>query len=142
MHYCDEPVVTLRGLRSVTLRVPEVTTSKDFYTEVWGLGLTEEDGDRFWLRGTGQEHHILKLEEHEANSLGGVSFAVATPREVDEAGRRLVAAGIPLLREPGRLDDAAGGYGLAFVDPEGRVVELASEVHAVAHQDRDGYPSV
>lgn len=142
MHYCDEPVVTLRGLRSVTLRVPDVVTAKDFYTEVWGLGLSEEDGDRFWLRGTGQDHHILKLEEHQANSLGGISFAVGTAREIDEAGRRLAAAGIPMLREPGRLDDAAGGYGLSFVDPEGRTVELASEVHAVVHQDRDGYPSV
>lgn len=142
MHYCDEPVVTLRGLRSVTLRVPEVQTAKDFYTEVWGLGLSEEDGNRFWLRGTGQEHHILRLEEHETNSLGGISFAVGTPGEVDEAARRLTNAGIPLLREPGRHDPAAGGYGLAFVDPEGRVVELASEVNAVVHQDRDGYPSV
>lgn len=142
MHYCDEPVVTLRGLRSVTLRVPDVTTVKDFYTEVWGLGLTDEDTNRFWLRGTGQDHHILKLEQHEANSLGGLSFAVGTPREIDDAGRRLAAVGIPLLREPGQLDDAAGGYGLSFVDPEGRVVELSCDVHAVVKQDRDGYPSV
>lgn len=143
MHYCDEPVVTLRGLRSVSLRVPDVTTAKDFYTDVWGLGLSDEDGDRFWLRGTGQEHHILKLEEHEANSMGGITFAVGTPREVDEAARRLGAAGIPLLREPGTFDDdAAGGYGLAFVDPEGRVVQLTSEVHAVVPGDEEGYPSV
>ncbi|WP_338538972.1 VOC family protein [Janibacter terrae] len=142
MNYCDEPVVTLRGLRSVTLRVPEVITAKDFYTQVWGLGLSEEDGNRFWLRGTGQDHHILRLEEHQSNAMGGISFAVATPREVDEAARRLEAAGIPLLREPGRHDATAGGYSLAFVDPEGRVVELASELNAVVHQDRDGYPSV
>ena len=142
MNYCDEPVVTLRGLRSVTLRVPEVETAKDFYTQVWGLGVSEEDGNRFWLRGTGQDHHILRLEEHASNAMGGISFAVGTPREVDEAARRLATAGIPLLREPGRHDEAAGGYSLAFVDPEGRVAELASEVNAVVHQDRDGYPSV
>ncbi|KRE35337.1 extradiol ring-cleavage dioxygenase [Janibacter sp. Soil728] len=141
MNYCDEPVVTLRGLRSVTLRVPEVVTAKDFYTQVWGLGVSEEDGNRFWLRGTGQDHHILRLEEAASNAMGGISFAVGTPGEVDEAARRLSAAGIPLLREPGRHDEAAGGYSLAFVDPEGRVVELASEVNAVVHQDRDGYPS-
>jgi len=142
MKYCDEPVVTLRGLRSVTLRVPEVVTAKDFYTEVWGVGVSEEDGDQIWLRGTGEDHHILKLESHEANAMGGVSFAVGTPAEVDEAARRLVAGGIPLLQEPGRHDAAAGGYSTSFVDPEGRVVELASEVNAVVHQDRDGYPSV
>ena len=41
MHYADTPVVRLRGLRSVTLGVPDPVTSKDFYNEVWGLGLTE-----------------------------------------------------------------------------------------------------
>lgn len=139
MHYADTPVVRLRGLRSVTLQVPDPGTSKDFYNEVWGLGLSEADTDRFWLRGTSEEHHILKLEPAEANSLGGVTFAVATPREIDDAARGLEALGIPLLREPGRHDDAAGGYSMALVDPEGRVLQLAADVHAVVRQDRRGH---
>lgn len=142
MHYADEPVVTLRGLRSVTLGVPDPVTSKDFYSDVWGLGLQEEDTDRFWLRGTGPEHHILKLERSQGNSLGGFTFAVATPQDVDAAARRLERLGIPLLRTPGRHDDAAGGYSMALVDPEGRVIDLAADVHAVVHQDQNGYPSV
>lgn len=142
MYYADEPVVTLRGLRSVTLSVPDPVVSKDFYSEVWGLGLQEEDTSRFWLRGTGPEHHILKLEHAETNSLGGFTFAVATPREVDDAARGLERLGIPLLRTPGRHGDADGGYSLALVDPEGRVVELSADVHAVIHQDQNGYPSV
>lgn len=139
MHYSDTPVVRLRGLRSVTLQVPEPQTSKDFYNEVWGLGISEADTDRFWLRGTGEEHHILKLQAAEQNSLGAVTFAVATPREIDDAARALTALGIPLLREPGIHDDAAGGYSLALVDPEGRVVELAADVHAVVRQDPHGH---
>lgn len=142
MHYSDEPVVQLRGLRSVTLQVPDPVLSKDFYNQVWGLGVADADDRRFWLRGTGPEHHILKLEEGARNALGGVSFAVGTPREVDEAARRLEALGIPLLRTPGRHDEASGGYSCALVDPEGRVVELAAEVNAVVHQDVNGYPSV
>ncbi|OYO18335.1 extradiol ring-cleavage dioxygenase [Enemella dayhoffiae] len=142
MRYSDEPVVRLRGLRSVTLRVPEPERSKDFYHQVWGLGVSDSDDQRFWLRGTGQEHHILKLEASEQNALGGVSFAVGTPSEVDEAARRLEALGIPLLRTPGRHDEAAGGYSCALVDPEGRVIELAADVNAVVHQDVNGYASV
>ena len=142
MHYTDEPVVNLRGLRSVTLGVPDPVTSKDFYSEVWGLGLQDEDSRTFWLRGTGQEHHILKLQESAANALGGFTFAVATPREIDEAARRLEKLGIPMLRTPGHHDEAAGGYSLALVDPEGRVIELSADTHAVIYQDQEGHASV
>jgi catechol 2,3-dioxygenase-like lactoylglutathione lyase family enzyme len=139
MHYADTPVVRLRGLRSVTLQVPDPVISKDFYSEVWGLSLSDADTDRFWLRGTSEDHHIQKLESAQQNALGGVTFSVATPREINDAARNLEALGIPLLREPGCHDEAAGGHSLAFVDPEGRVVELAADVHAVVRQDMGGH---
>lgn len=136
--FAAEPVCKLRSLRSVSLKVTETARAKDFYHEVWGLSTVEEDSDRFWLRGTGSEHHILKLEKGQQNALGGVAFALATPQEVDQAAVKLAALGIPLFREPGRLDDAAGGYGLQLVDPEGRLVELSADVHAVVSQEPSG----
>lgn len=136
--FAAEPVCKLRSLRSVSLKVAETARAKDFYHEVWGLSTVEEDSDRFWLRGTGSEHHILKLEKGQQNALGGVAFALATPQEVDQAAVKLAALGIPLFREPGRLDDAAGGYGLQLVDPEGRLVELSADVHAVVSQEPSG----
>ncbi|MFK4299694.1 catechol-2,3-dioxygenase [Arthrobacter sp. GAS37] len=136
--FAAEPVCRMRSLRSVSLKVPETARAKDFYHEVWGLSTVEEDSDRFWLRGTGSEHHILKLEKGQQNALGGVAFALATPQEVDQAAVKLTALGIPLFREPGPLDDAAGGYGLQLVDPEGRLVELSADVHAVLNQEPAG----
>lgn len=136
--FAAEPVCKLRSLRSVSLKVPETARAKDFYHEVWGLSTVEEDSDRFWLRGTGSEHHILKLEKGQQNALGGVAFALGTPQEVDRAALKLGALGIPLFREPGPLDDAAGGYGLQLVDPEGRLVELSADVHAVVSQEPSG----
>jgi catechol-2,3-dioxygenase len=136
--FAAEPVCKLRSLRSVSLKVPETARAKDFYHEVWGLSTVEEDSGRFWLRGTGSEHHILKLEKGQQNALGGVAFALATPQEVDQAAFKLAALGIPLFREPGPLDDAAGGYGLQLVDPEGRLVELSADVHAVVSQEPSG----
>lgn len=138
MLYAENPVCKLRGLRSVTLRTPDSRTSKDFYTEVWGLSSVDEDTDRFWLRGTGEEHHILKLESSSRNSMGAVTFAVDTPRDVENAARSLEALGIPLLREPGYHDEASGGYSLALIDPEGRAVELSANVHAVVNHDPAG----
>lgn len=142
MRYRDEPVVRLRGLRSATLGIPDPAKSMEFYSEVWGLGLVDSDTDRFWMRGTGEEHHILKLERSETNALGSINFAVGTPREVDDAIRALEASGIPILRTPGRHDEAAGSYSAAFVDPEGRVLELSAEANAVPYQDRNGHSSI
>ena len=137
-YFSAEPVCNLRSLRSVSLKVPDTRPARDFYHEVWGLSTVEEDTDKFWLRGTGSEHHILRLEKGEQNALGGVSFALSTPQDVDRAATKLNALGIPLFREPGPLDDAAGGYGLQLIDPEGRLVELSANVHAVVSQEPAG----
>ncbi|MFJ5956983.1 VOC family protein [Paenarthrobacter sp. NPDC092416] len=136
--FASEPVCKLRSLRSVSLKVPKTVAAKDFYHEVWGLSTVEEDGNRFWLRGTGSDHHILRLEQAEQNGLGSISFALATPQDVDLAAVKLAALGIPLFREPGPLDDAAAGYGLQLVDPEGRLLELSANVHAVVSQEPAG----
>ena len=138
----DTPVCTLRSLRSVALSVPDPAASRDFYHEVWGLSTVDEDGDRFWLRATGADHHVLDLRRGDLNALGHISFAVGTPREVDDAARALDRIGVPMLRTPGLLDDAGGGYGLQLVDPEGRVVELSADTFAVSAQEPAGRRAV
>jgi len=132
------PAATPHSLRSVTLGVPDPATSRDFYSQVWGLSLVESDGDTAWLRGTGPEHHLLKLQHSEQNALGMISLAVRAREEIGAAAKRLHNMGIPVVREPGPLDDAGGGYGLHLVDPEGRLVELSCDVHAVTKKDTDG----
>ncbi|AEF40956.1 VOC family protein [Hoyosella subflava] len=142
MYNTSAPICRLRALRSVSLKVPNPAASKDFYDEVWGLATVEADQDRFWLRGTGTQHHVLRLEQAENNALGGISFALATPREVDDAARQLEKLGIPLLRAPGPLDDAGGGYGLQLIDPEGRMIELSADTFAVSNQEPAGRRAV
>ncbi|MFC7307222.1 VOC family protein [Streptomyces monticola] len=132
-----QPIARLRKLRAVELRVPTLTESADFYAEVWGLEVVEADRDTSWLRGSGDEHHVLTLSRAGQNGIGKISFAVATPAEVDEAARRLTARGIQPVSGPGRLDQIGGGYGLRFTDPEGRLIELSAEVEAVAPRGRD-----
>ena len=138
MRYSDTPVCTLRSLRSVSLAVADPVASRDFYHEVWGLSTVDEDSDRFWLRATGSEHHVLRLSAGERNALDSISFALTTRREVDDAARALQKLGIPLLREPGPLDDAGGGYGLQLVDPEGRCIELSVDTFAVTQAEPAG----
>ncbi|MEV4376936.1 VOC family protein [Streptosporangium sp. NPDC049644] len=137
-----EPVVRLRALRSVSLRSTAVDECVDFYSEAWGLRPTERDRDAAWLRGTGAEHHILQLVGADESGLDKIAFAVATPREIDEAAHRLRLLTIPLITEPGPLDQVGGGYGLRFLDPEGRLIELSCDTYSVTPDDPDGLPAV
>ena len=58
-------VARLHSLRSVQLRVPTVVESTEFYSEVWGLSVVEQDRGDTWLRGTGENHHVLQLTHAE-----------------------------------------------------------------------------
>ncbi|HET9498961.1 MAG TPA: VOC family protein [Marmoricola sp.] len=136
------PVARLRSLRSVSLLVPDPKGAADFYTGSWGLTPVDRGDDVAWLRGTGEEHHILHLAHNEENALGRVVFALGTRREVDDAARGLEALGVPIVHEPGPLDDAAGGYGVQFVDPEGRLVELSVDRYAVSPRDTNGRDAI
>ncbi|MDV6275111.1 VOC family protein [Rhodococcus erythropolis] len=127
-----EPIARLRRLRSVELRTTACADSVEFYSEVWGLRVVESGGDRAWLRGTGDQHHAVQLTAADRNGLGRITFAVGTPREVDEAARRLEARGIAIVGGPGPVDAVGGGYGLQFVDLEGRIIELLADTLAVA----------
>lgn len=126
-----EPVARLRSLRSVQLRTSALADSVDFYTEVWGLRVVERDDTGAWLRGTGENHHVLSLTGAEQNGLGCLSFALATPVEVNAAAQALERCGVPLLEAPGRSPRPGGGYALRFCDPEGRTIEFVAEVEAV-----------
>jgi len=136
------PIARLRTLRSVAVRTPEAVAAAEFYEQVWGLQQVEADNGVSWLRGSGAEHHILEVRDGEANGLGKIAFSVGTPREVDEAARRLAERGIALVAEPGTLDQAGHGYGLRFADPENRLVEISCDVEAVAPRDPDGRKAV
>ncbi|MFJ7035741.1 VOC family protein [Streptomyces rochei] len=131
------PIGRLRALRSVELLTPNFADAVDFYEEVWGLQVVESEHSASWLRGTGDEHHALRLTRSETIGLGRLVFALGTPAEIDEAARRLRARGIALVTEPGPLDQVGGGYGLRFHDLDGRLVELSADTWAVTARSRD-----
>lgn len=132
-----QPIARLRRLRSVELRTHASAAATEFYSEVWGLRVVERGTEGAWLRGTGDQHHALQLTQAERNGLGRISFALATPAEVDEAARRAHTLDIPVISGPGPVEDAGGGYGVRIVDPEGRVLELIADTLAVPALGRE-----
>ncbi len=97
-----------------------------FYTDVWQLDVAHRKEGALYLRGTGSDHHLLALyaggpvpqirqvtlRARSAEALQAVADAV--PR----SGGRILSPIAPLDRNP------AGGTGLTFCDPHGRIFQV------------------
>lgn len=127
-------MIDIMHLRHISLDTTALNESIDYYSSPWGLEVVDTDQGTAALRGTGPEHHLLQLNQAEANGLEHLGFALASAEDVDRAAESLDGVGVALLSEPGPLDGPGSGYGLRIADLEGRVVELSTAMEAVAPQ--------
>jgi catechol 2,3-dioxygenase-like lactoylglutathione lyase family enzyme len=134
------PVPRLRALRHVALRTTAYEESLRFYTQEWGLERVDngEDQGQAYLRGTGPEHHVLALHRSDYNGIDHISFAVQTPKDVEAWADHVQREGFRIVVDPERRPQAlGGGYGVRFLDLEGRVIEVSAEVASVAPRSVD-----
>jgi catechol 2,3-dioxygenase len=115
------------GLRGVDLGVRDVAAQARFYTEVWRLAVVAERNGSVYLRGSGAYCHILALHPHSEPAILCINLAAADRAAVDRLHARVTAAGAPQVAAPGPIAEPGGGYGFAFLDPEGRSVRLITE---------------
>jgi catechol-2,3-dioxygenase len=129
----------LTGLRGVDLGVRDVAAQARFYTEVWRLSVAAERGGSVYLRGSGAYHHILALHPRAEPALLCINLAAADRAAVDALHARVTAAGAPQVDAPAAIGEPGGGYGFAFLDPEGRAVRVIAEDarHADARSEPD-----
>ena len=117
------------GLRYVAMATPDFEKSAEFYGGVWGLTRVEGEGGLSYLAADGSpEQFILRVREADERRIDVVSFAAASAQDVDAIATRLADAGVRFASEPGDLQTPGGGYGFRFFDPEGRVIEVSSDV--------------
>jgi catechol 2,3-dioxygenase len=77
------------------LMVRDLSASRDFFTDVMGLFVTEERDASVYLRAWQDwDHHTLVLTEAAESSLGHVGWRVARPDDLQEFERHLKAAGV------------------------------------------------
>lgn len=126
-----EPAAQVRRLRHVGLVVPDPVESTTFYEEVWGLRYVDDRDGVVSLRAAGTEHHVLELHPGPKKGLHHLSLAVDSFKDVDDAAVRLRERGLRVIDGPRHMAESWGGYGLRFVDPENRVVELRAELDPV-----------
>jgi catechol 2,3-dioxygenase len=115
----DFPVT---ALRSVELLVPDLGAAEHFYTATWGLSVAARAPGRLWLHATGDDHHVLALEEGPV-AIRSVTFRAAALDRVLDMARD---AGATVIATPAPLDEPGGGIGATLRDPRGFVFRLVT----------------
>jgi len=113
------------ALRSVELAVPDLDAAERFYTATWGLVPAARESARLWLRATGGDHHVLRLEPGPA-AIRSVTFRARDAAALEGVLARATAAGAALLTRPAPLDEPGGGLGATLRSPEGFVLRLVA----------------
>ena len=129
----------ITALRSVELVVPDLATAERFYVATWGLAVAARAGSRLWLRATGADHHVLRLEPGEAASIRSVTFRAADAGALARVLAGAVAEGAAVLASPAPLEEPGGGVAATIRDPWGSVFRLVAddEQRAVDPPSRD-----
>ncbi len=113
-------------IRHIALFSPRLEEHARFYADVWGLERVEERSDAVFFRGASAEHFLLSLHNGNARGLHHVAYSMPGEEAVRRAAAALKEAGVRLVEEPHPLDEPGGGFGLRFVDPDDRCIELSS----------------
>ena len=129
----------VNALRSVEIGLPDVSAAEAFYVNSWHLGVAARTASTVYLRGTGAAHHLLSITHTAQPALLAVTLNSASRADVDALASTVPAHGGTLLRAPGPMAEPGGGYGIAFKDPQGRIMRAVCEDarHADAAVVRD-----
>ncbi len=116
----------IQDIRHVGLLSPAIAAHTDYYREVWGLKRAGEDRHARYFRAASTGHHVLSLHPADRRGLHHLAFNVDGREAVDAAATELERRGVTLVAHPDDLDEPGNGYGLRFLDPENRCIELSA----------------
>ena len=124
----------IEGLRSVAVYVPDLALAERFYTETWHLQVAHRTDNAIYLRGSGSDDYLLALHaDGETPAIRQVTLRARSRDALDAILARVAPAGGTVLAQPHELTrDPAGGIGIKFSDPHGRVFQV---VHGDARRD-------
>ena len=110
----------IAALRSVSLVVPDLTLARQFYLDVWRLQVAAETPDALYLRGTGDDHHLLALHRGDAVALRDVTLRARDAQALAAIAGAAVAVGGRVVTPIAPVAEPGGGTGLVIADPHGR----------------------
>ena len=126
------------AVRSVTLGVPDLAASRAFYTDIWGLAPVLARADRIYLRGTGPYHHVLALTPNTKAQVLELDLLADNRDAIGALHRQVSGSAATQITEPAQLGGPGGGFGFAFIDPDGRRVNILTE--DARHADTAPHP--
>jgi catechol 2,3-dioxygenase len=118
-----EPCHDLAHLAHVEVYTDKFEESLDFFTRVYGLKMSAQQGGSAYLRGWDDyEFHSMKLTKHETTGIGHVAYRVSSPEALE---RRVAAIEASEYKVHGWNDgDLGHGRAFRFEDPFGHIFEL------------------
>ena len=122
----DNPIATPQASPPDILRcaymelvVTDLAASREFYVDVLGLYVTEEDENTLYLRSTEEFiHHNLVLRKGEVAAVAAFSYRVRSPEELDKAVDFYTELGCDVRRNPDGFVKGVGDS-VRVVDPLG-----------------------
>lgn len=120
------PSFDIAHLGHVELFTDRFDESLDFFTRVYGLTLSGQQGCSAYLRAWDDyEFHTLKLTAHETTGVGHIGYRAASPEALARRVKVIEASGYKLH---GWTDgDCGHGPAFRFEDPFGHVFEIYYE---------------
>jgi catechol 2,3-dioxygenase-like lactoylglutathione lyase family enzyme len=116
-------------LRHVALATPDYDQAVAFYEGIWGLYRVADDGNVAFFGSVGSpEPYIVRVRRAQEKRTDLIAFAARDRLVIDTLAERLGVDGVRLANEPHALDTPGGGYGFRFFDPDGRLIEVSSDV--------------
>ncbi|MCB5203541.1 VOC family protein [Neorhizobium sp. T786] len=121
-----EPSHDIAHLAHVEIYTDRYEESLDFFTRVYGLKLSAEDGQSAYLRAWDDyEFHSLKLTRHAHTGIGHVAYRAASPVALQRRVEAIKEAG---YKVHGWIDgDLGHGRAFRFEDPFGHTFEIYYE---------------
>ena len=112
------------GLRSVDIVVPDLAAAVAFYTDVWGLVVADRTSGSVWLRGTGDDPHLLALHAADTAAIRSMTFRLADDTDAEALTAAAAARGAVVLHAARSADEHGGGTITSLRDPQGRSIRL------------------
>ncbi|GAA1734379.1 3,4-dihydroxyphenylacetate 2,3-dioxygenase [Microbacterium paludicola] len=115
------------------LVVTDLARSREFYVDILGLHVTEEDDEAIYLRSTEEFiHHNLVLRKGPVAAVAAFSYRVRTPEDLDKAVAFYEELGCRVIRRPEGFTKGIGDS-VRVEDPLGFPYEF---FHATEHTER------
>jgi catechol 2,3-dioxygenase-like lactoylglutathione lyase family enzyme len=127
-------------LRGIVMRAPNMTATKGFYVNDWGLQIAQEGNGIVYLAGTGAEPFIYGLKDGDSYGVEYIHLGMPDRAAIDALHAQVTARGETVLGAPAVFDDAIGGYGFEMLDPDFRRLRFTADLPMREPQQRFAYP--